>query len=981
MALAWLVPSLALFAGWIAWSRLPRAPEETEDLLEGAFATVLCGVFIAGLLGLLLAELGFFRPSTLASALGGVGLALWWMLPSRVSIRRVSTLREVGSALLCLVLAAATVAPASEDLLGGRDPGVYMNTGSWLAREGTLRIRAEALASIPDEPRQLFFARNDQRPQIFLLGFFVVGDGASGEITPQFLHLLPVYLAIGYWLGGPAAAFLVPPFFGVLAVLAVFIFTRRMLGLGAAVAAAALLSLNLAQVWGTRNPFTEGATQLGVFALLWCIKRGFDTRGPRWGVLGSVALGTCFLLRVDALLVLAAVMPALVLLQATSPQRWLTRAFLPIAILLALWGTAHGWLFSQPYMRDLRTLLTALWTLTAVVLTLCIPGFWTPGRVASLLERMYRRGRTVWAAGALTLSAAFAYGMWVRAAQAMPSFDDEALVRVGWYFSRAGMLIAVAGVVLIGYRWLVQRRVDWTPFLFSLLAFSCLYFWRQMISPDHPWAMRRYLPVIVPGICVGIAAVADALWSRPSRMRYAWRAAAAVVLLAVAWHEIGMTRRFWSFTEKSGALAAVQRIAQAIPADALILFTRPGYDVLVATPLAMHHGRSVLPVLRRSAEEAQQDERRRLFEAQMGRWMRDRREVFYLTAEDGDAPYATLDVRWQPVAMPGVTVHTFGASEKHPPGAPTSYYVQYHVVRAVEHPDVLPACAPRALRADTVLLGMAEGFSQLETRQPVRYRWVRPRARLVFPKCERVTSRPRVLRVRASCGARTPGATCEVTVDVNGASAGRLRLTDQWRIVDLAIPDTAASAPTGAFDVRFSGPRFVEAEAGIGTGRREVSFRLASVALVPGDIPGGGPSGGGGVSALPADLNLISLAAQDIWAVRQDGFYEVEQPDGRMFRWTGRQARVIVPLGRSRPSAVRVDVSRTIQPGHAIRIRANACLLFDGVPPQSEWNTVLSLDGCPITGDELIVTIEGKAIRPLPDRRELAVAVRSIRLE
>ena len=176
------------------------------------------------------------------------------------------------------------------------------------------------------------------------------------------------------------------------------------------------------------------------------------------------------------------------------------RAFLPIAILLAVWGTAHGWLFSQPYVRDLRAMLTALWMLTAVVLVLCIPGLRAPRRVASMLEWMYRRGRRVWAAGALALSAAFAYGMWVRphihtlglpAGQAMPSFDDEALVRVAWYFSRPGMVIALAGVVLLGYRWLVQRRVDWTPFLFSLLAFSCLYFWRQMIHADHPWAMRR----------------------------------------------------------------------------------------------------------------------------------------------------------------------------------------------------------------------------------------------------------------------------------------------------------------------------------------------------------------------------------------------------------------------------------------------------------------------------------------------------------
>ena len=93
----------------------------------------------------------------------------------------------------------------------------------------------------------------------------------------------------------------------------------------------------------------------------------------------------------------------------------------------------------------------------------------------------------------------------------------------------------------------------------------------------------------------------------------------------------------------------------------------------------------------------------------MARWVRDRRQVFYLTAEDGDAPYATLNVRWQSVDMAGITVRTFGASKRHPPRAPIVYNVQCHIARAIQNPDVLPPCAPRALRADAVLLGMAEG--------------------------------------------------------------------------------------------------------------------------------------------------------------------------------------------------------------------------------------------------------------------------------
>ena len=63
-------------------------------------------------------------------------------------------------------------------------------------------------------------------------------------------------------------------------------------GSAPALVAAGTLVLNLAQIWGMRNPYSEGATQLGVFASLWCIGRACQTGGMRWGVLGGAWLGT-----------------------------------------------------------------------------------------------------------------------------------------------------------------------------------------------------------------------------------------------------------------------------------------------------------------------------------------------------------------------------------------------------------------------------------------------------------------------------------------------------------------------------------------------------------------------------------------------------------------------------------------------------------------------------------------------------------------
>ena len=313
-------------------------------------------------------------------------------------------------------------------------------------------------------------------------------------------------------------------------------------------------------------------------------------------------------------------------------------------------------------------------------------------------------------------------------------------------------------------------------------------------------------------------------------MRYAWRAAAAVALLAVAWHEIEMTHRFWGFTEKSGALAAVERLARAIPPDALILFTHPGNDVLVTTPLAMHLGRSrstlylLIPLGRHRRTSAVGCSRRRWPAgcATVARSSISRRRTA-MRRIHAQRPMAVGGHGWNHGSDIWSQQKASAAGTESSTTCSTPY-----CARAIQNPDVLPPCAPRALRADAVLLGIGRRVLPGSKRGNLCDIDGSDRGLVwCFRPASARQNKPRVLRIRAACGPRPSKTPCRVGVDVNGASAGQLTLTDAWSIVDLRIPDSAAAAPTGAFDVRFSGPRSVQAEAGMGNNRREVSFELA----------------------------------------------------------------------------------------------------------------------------------------------------------
>ena len=102
-ATAGLLLVLGPVAGWLFWSRLPTGrrvrgrihdadppyepSDESDDLLDTGFATLLCATFLTGTLALLLAELGVLRPLPLLGSLAGVSVVLW-RLPRRGPPRR-----------------------------------------------------------------------------------------------------------------------------------------------------------------------------------------------------------------------------------------------------------------------------------------------------------------------------------------------------------------------------------------------------------------------------------------------------------------------------------------------------------------------------------------------------------------------------------------------------------------------------------------------------------------------------------------------------------------------------------------------------------------------------------------------------------------------------------------------------------------------------------------------------------------------------
>jgi hypothetical protein len=110
-----------------------------------------------------------------------------------------------------------------------------------------------------------------------------------------------------------------------------------------------------------------------------------------------------------------------------------------------------------------------------------------------------------------------------------------------WYFGPVALVAALAGLLCSVVRLGRPHRVDVAVVagLGAILVTLLLYLWTPSITPDHPWAMRRFAAVALPGMAVGVAATAQALWALGSsgdatRRRWGTLRAGGAAFLALA---------------------------------------------------------------------------------------------------------------------------------------------------------------------------------------------------------------------------------------------------------------------------------------------------------------------------------------------------------------------------------------------------------------------------------------------------------------
>lgn len=533
---------------------LPEEPLPCGRLL----LELVVGNAAVGLIGLFAAELGVFSLGLVGVALAGLsGAALIAARGRRVAGYGVA---DLGG----LALAAATliwVMPPFETALYGYDSSVYASAGLSLARHGSIPFVDPTVAELPMESRRELFPAYglgvDRPPFLRASGGLLLSSLETPRVLPAFHYPLCVWVALAWEVAGDVALGAPVAYFAALAVWSVAAFAALAGGVSLAGISAVLLLLSGPQYWYSRFLMPEVPSQFFLWAGLTAAAASLSAKG-RVGLIAGVGVGMAGMLRIDGLGHLVA---TLALWIGAGGAALASGGFLLAFGVIGAYALLHLALFPTHYGADVVNLGERLLF------------FWQKRTAAAgaFVAGLTERPGPGWMVR-LACLAAFAAYLTITLASTRPDFAEP----LDWLSIYAGwpvLLLALAGVV----PW--WRRAPSPPLRFALVLALVVFvqlLYDPRVTPAPLWAIRRFVPILVPAVCLAAAFAVD----RIARRRV-WVAPLAIAVIAAgAWSHTSFAYRGSAF---ESSMAHVRAIAANLPPGSVLVF-----DPQIARDTQMH---------------------------------------------------------------------------------------------------------------------------------------------------------------------------------------------------------------------------------------------------------------------------------------------------------------------------------------------------------------------------------------------------------
>jgi hypothetical protein len=575
-----------------AWAiRGALAPKLRRSALAHHALTLVFGIALLTPPLVLLATEGIFRTSWIG-ALGWIGSAIGFAFRRS---RRPGRLRLDVTDLAMVVVTMAFVGIAAlgrdETLGAGRDQQVYAEAAVALSERGRL-----SALFIHLDVADLALLRS-------ATGILAHGAGEGGNGVDQPIKLIhpigwPVWLAIVHSMFGIDGLYVANAFIFALGSLLLFRLLRIVANPAIAIATAILFLALPSSLWIAGISLSEPLAMTLLLAVPLLASSGMN----RSRLLIAVVLLAAMLVRIDSALAALGTIAAALLVGVASPicERLSAAKLFSATQLVALLVAALSYVVMYvPYIQHISEYL-AVAMVGAIALALMIFAL-TPANAAFL--RGLLNSCPLRVAAIATLLTLFLYSVAFRPTLASFSvigggttgsrdFREDSVLNFATYLSWPILLAALGGVCYSIWRHWAGGRGFLNAILLTLgLGPTLVFLWFPLVSPDHPWAFRRFVPISVPFALLFAGVSTHLLTRKIPRVGSTVGAVTVLAPYALLLSRYPMDRQL--LRENDGMTNQLAAIAGEMP-DTLIV--SDGTQSNVAAALLFAYGKQVVTI-------------------------------------------------------------------------------------------------------------------------------------------------------------------------------------------------------------------------------------------------------------------------------------------------------------------------------------------------------------------------------------------------
>ncbi|MBC7252146.1 MAG: hypothetical protein H5T62_17945, partial [Anaerolineae bacterium] len=433
------------------------------------------------------------------------------------------------------------------------------------------------------------------------------------------------------------------------------------------------------------------------------------------------------------------------------------------------------------------------------------------------LEALSRYGKLVRGALVLGLALCALYAYFVQ--PHWQASGSSPLVMLGWYVAPLGILLGTAGLLqVVGESSGEEKGFAWLMILGNVVP---LLIMGSRTAPDHFWAIRRFVPVVIPAFFLFAAYL---VWRWMPKDLSQWSTSIlplglAAVLTINCWQA---SRPLVRVVEYKGMIRQVSQFAESFPPQAVLLFEQSDAGNRMTAPLWFIFNRTVFMI----TEEAMSDP---ALATAIQTWQAEGRDVYWVSTE-GKSPDTLAGLVPDYLLTQVLAAPLVETPVGYLPSRVGEYAATLDVHRVVAVQD-----APEWREVLTLHIGqgtddqhVSEGLYNAE-RIPglTPNRWTGGRVIMHVP----ITSRPAEVILRVGNGRPAGAPVPEVSVYLDDHFLGTVRVEGSFGMYALPVPEEAWSGDNPT-ELRLEMKTWNPLQAGYNQDPRDLGVLLDWVKLV-----------------------------------------------------------------------------------------------------------------------------------------------------